>query len=146
MAWNEGSYIEAISPNSINTGQWYHIVGTNDGTTLKIYVNGDLKDTETSTGFRGVDYDAYIGYDEFYGDFDGIIDDVAIYDRALTTFEIEQMYQRGLIGYNDYHIDVNSPCIDTGDPNGTYTGQVDLDFEGRVDVNEVDIGADEYHS
>ena len=147
MAWNEGSYIEACSPNSINTGQWYHIVGTNDGTTLKIYVNGDLKDSETSTGFSGVDYDAYIGYDDLYGIcFDGTIDDVIVYDEALTEFEIEQIYQRGLNGHNDYHIDVNSPCIDAGDPNGNYEEQVDIDFEDRVDGNDVDMGGDEYHS
>jgi parallel beta-helix repeat protein len=147
LALNGGDLIEATSPDSINTGQWYHIVGTNDGTTLKIYVNGDLKNTETSTGFSGVDYDAYIGYDDLYSScFDGIIDDVIVYDEALTGFEIEQIYQRGLNGHNDYHIDVNSPCIDAGDPNGTYTGQVDIDFESRVDGNDVDMGGDEYHT
>ena len=51
---------------------------------------------------------------------------------------------------NDFHIDPNSPCIDTGDPNGTYAGEFDIDLEIRVidgdgDSNSiVDMGADEY--
>jgi len=50
----------------------------------------------------------------------------------------------------DYHLDPNSLCIDAGDPNAAYTGEVDIDFADRVidgdnDSNSVvDIGADEY--
>jgi len=56
-------------------------------------------------------------------------------------------------GANDFHLeDVDSPCIDVGDPNGDYTGQVDMDGDDRViditgkgdDVNDVDMGADEH--
>jgi hypothetical protein len=51
-----------------------------------------------------------------------------------------------------YHLDPNSLCIDVGDPNGTYTGQVDIDGDERViDVAgkgdgtvDVDMGSDEY--
>jgi len=51
----------------------------------------------------------------------------------------------------DYHLRFESPCIDTGDPNGDYSGQTDIDGESRVfdgDYNEVpivDMGADEYY-
>ncbi|MDH4241654.1 MAG: right-handed parallel beta-helix repeat-containing protein, partial [Phycisphaerae bacterium] len=51
----------------------------------------------------------------------------------------------------DYHLRVESACIDTGDPNGDYKGQTDIDGEPRVfdgDYNEVpivDMGADEYY-
>jgi hypothetical protein len=47
---------------------------------------------------------------------------------------------------DNYHLQSDSPCVDAGDPNGTYTGQVDIDFEGRVDGNDVDMGGDEDHS
>jgi hypothetical protein len=54
---------------------------------------------------------------------------------------------------NDFHLDVNSPCIDVGDPNGNYSGQKDIDgddcvidISGKGDgVNDVDMGADEYN-
>ncbi len=45
---------------------------------------------------------------------------------------------------NDYHLTGASPCGNAGDPNGDYTGQVDLDGQNRVNSGRVDIGADEY--
>ena len=46
----------------------------------------------------------------------------------------------------DLHLTSGSDCIDEGDPDGTYTGQKDMDGEDRVNGSEVDIGADEYYS
>jgi hypothetical protein len=49
----------------------------------------------------------------------------------------------------DLHLTYDSACIEAGDPNGSYSGQTDIDGEDRVmdgdaDCNEVvDIGADE---
>ncbi len=43
---------------------------------------------------------------------------------------------------NDYHISPNSPCINAGDPNGDYTGQLDIDGEPRAS-GVVDMGSDE---
>ncbi|MBL7152457.1 MAG: S8 family serine peptidase [Phycisphaerae bacterium] len=43
---------------------------------------------------------------------------------------------------NDFHLALDSPCIDAGDPNGDYDGQVDIDGDVRV-MCTVDIGADE---
>jgi len=64
---------------------------------LKIYVNGVPKNTASSGGLSGVNQPAYIGYDAAWSDFfDGIIDDVRIYDRALDANEIDQIYQDGL--------------------------------------------------
>lgn len=55
---------------------------------------------------------------------------------------------------NDFHILPTSPCIDVGDSNSSYTGEADIDGDSRVidisgkgdDVNDVDMGADEYKS
>jgi len=46
-------------------------------------------------------------------------------------------------GSNDFHIDINSPCVNAGDPNGDYDGQVDIDGDARVIGLYVDMGADE---
>jgi len=43
----------------------------------------------------------------------------------------------------DYHLLPWSPCINMGDPNGDYSGQVDMDGEPRVMWGRVDMGADE---
>jgi hypothetical protein len=81
-------FIEAISPETLNAGQWYHIAGTNNGSKLSIYVNGQLKASVTSTGYTGVNYNAYIGCEistPFY--YHGLLDDVRVYDRALGEYD-----------------------------------------------------------
>jgi hypothetical protein len=45
---------------------------------------------------------------------------------------------------NDYHLMADSPCINTGDPNGDYAGQTDIDGHPRLMDGGVDIGSDEY--
>ena len=76
------------SLDSITKNEWHHIAGTNDGTDLKIYVDGEFKGSVSSVGYEGVEHEAYIGYDhksEMY--WDGLIDDVRIYNRDLGEHE-----------------------------------------------------------
>lgn len=79
-----------------NTGMWKHAVATYDLTTdtMKFYINGNLEGMEVgpaNCGFTPVSLD--IG-DLFIGKyFNGLIDDVYIYDRELTANEVVQLYQ-----------------------------------------------------
>jgi|GEM_PF-4379154 len=43
----------------------------------------------------------------------------------------------------DYHIDPNSPCVDSGDPADDGLGETDMDGEERVLNGRIDMGADE---
>jgi parallel beta-helix repeat protein len=43
----------------------------------------------------------------------------------------------------DYHLSLNSPCINKGDPAGDYDGRVDIDNDPRVMEGRADIGSDE---
>ncbi len=45
---------------------------------------------------------------------------------------------------NDHHLLPGSPCINSGDPNGDYAAQTDIDGEPRVADGVADMGADEY--
>ncbi|NIP27199.1 MAG: hypothetical protein GWN67_28365, partial [Phycisphaerae bacterium] len=95
---------QANSSQTISKDQWYHIVGTNDGSNLKIYVNGVCRATVDSSGRSGSSYDAYIGsdgndVDDYY--FDGEIDSVKIFSRALSSDEIEALYLTGADDGND---------------------------------------------
>jgi hypothetical protein len=82
----------AISEDAIDTQDWHHVAGTNDGSNLRIYVDGEKKDTESSTNRSGVHYDASIGgHSTEY--FKGLIDDVRVYDWAMNYVQIwEIMY------------------------------------------------------
>jgi len=82
----------AVAPDVISPGQWYHIAGTNDGTNLKIYVNGVMKVSLPSATRTGVDYEAVIGHDPAVSAyFQGLIDDVRVYNRALSEDEFASL-------------------------------------------------------
>ena len=86
------SFVQAISNEVINPDQWYHVAGTNDGSNLKLYVDGQLKDSADSTGFLGMNYNAYIGSEPvslLY--YTGLIDDVRIYNRAVSESEFQNI-------------------------------------------------------
>lgn len=74
--------------------RWYHFVGTYDGANIKIYKDGKLVGTTPATGNLGVnDVSAKIG--TFQGtnyNFNGQIDDVRIYNYALTQEQIILLY------------------------------------------------------
>ena len=80
-----------------DTTNWNHIVGTWDGTTLKVHVNGTaMSTTYTGTGsvHTTTTNNAFVGY---YGnpptyDLNGKMSKLAIYNKALSTDEILQNY------------------------------------------------------
>ena len=78
------------------SGQWVHVVWTNDGINYKIYKNGSLVATETAPDtFNASDnYGYQIGKVDNY--FEGQIDEVAIWDVALSINDITALYNSGL--------------------------------------------------
>ncbi len=88
-AWTAGGY--AFSSQSIPTGSWTHLAATYDSGTMRIYVNGTLTGTGTNVAEPASTAGALrIGANSIWPEeaFDGLIDDVRIYDRALTASEI----------------------------------------------------------
>ncbi|MDY6911648.1 MAG: LamG-like jellyroll fold domain-containing protein [Chloroflexota bacterium] len=77
-------------------GVWYHIVGVHDSSTDNntLYVNGSYMDSDTQT-VTMPNLNVMIGrfYSSYNGHyFNGIIDEVAIYDEALTETEIQALF------------------------------------------------------
>lgn len=89
-------------------GLWHHAVGVIDDTTVSLYIDGKLAQTEaksyaTTTNHFFVGYsDAVAGAISDLG-FQGQIDELRIYDRALTQSEIQRLY--GLVSPNP--VDLN---------------------------------------
>jgi len=85
----------------VPTGQWNHIVGVYDGRYLKFYLNGVIKindDIGTYTLGAGSG-DLIIGRDDPSAGqryFNGLIDDVRVYNSAVTAFQIKEHYYLGL--------------------------------------------------
>ena len=81
------------------SGQWYHVAVTWGDDGMKIYVDGVLKNT--NAGYTGPvlsDYYHSIGRAGWGTAIDGLIDEVEIFDRALTQTEIQDIYNAGAAG------------------------------------------------
>jgi hypothetical protein len=83
-------------------GQWMHVSTVYDkqNSVLKSYINGSLVDSDNTFSPRISDYPFYIAkasppYATVYGDsnFKGNIDEVRIYNRALSEAEIQALYE-----------------------------------------------------
>ena len=97
------------STSVVTQNSWHHLAASWDGTNVKLYINGTLdKSVETAvSGTFALDTSSFkigarenfaVGAD-FY--FNGIIDDVRIYDRALSDTQILQIY-------NDTHLGLSN--------------------------------------
>ena len=80
------------SINMYQTGQWQHVAAVYDGKNVKFYVNGELKDTCAATGrISGNANPIYIGKHQGASHyFDGKLDDIRIYNRSLTSYQIKE--------------------------------------------------------
>jgi hypothetical protein len=96
-----------VSSSTFPSGQWYHVAATYDGTTFKLYVNGALEGTMALT--KTIVYDPAIPWTigstaapfRTLGaprTFNGVIDEVEIFNRALSQAEIQAIYQAGPAG------------------------------------------------
>lgn len=104
--------------SSIDTpvDEWSHIVAVwKSGEMHRIYINGELGANNDGAAFAGVldiDQPWYIGTDRLISGrwFDGLVDDVGIWTRSLSEFEIEWMYQNGLAGRDLAHQIIPEPA------------------------------------
>ncbi len=130
---NAAGFSYAAAP----VNSWYHWVLTINGSTQKIYINGELKSTDntfsgsTATGggaelsFGVIPYtdgqapytDANVGY------LNGKMDDIRIYDAAMSDAQVLQLYNNestGLVAY--YPFNGNSNDESGNSINPTYIG------------------------
>ncbi|MBA7709229.1 hypothetical protein ES703_118142 [subsurface metagenome] len=80
---------------SVSANEWHHVLGVYDGRQMRTYVDGKLDVSRPWGGGIGSnDYPVYIGENsENTGRYwDGLIDDVRIYNYALSKDEITALY------------------------------------------------------
>ena len=120
-----------------------------NGTTSKIYVNGSLENEE-NYGTNTVNtktWDLTIGIWSAVGGgrkFNGTIDEVRIYDRALTAEEIEDLY------HNRYKLrdeDTSDTCVESWEAyleQVDETGEVGTDKSQQIKIDNVDTTAPQF--
>ena len=87
-------------PGTLAAGEWQHIALTYDGTATKAYVNGELAGERNRTGEHVVNdwilrlgNGGGIGAGFWWG---GLMDDVGVFDSALTSAEVGDIMAMGL--------------------------------------------------
>ncbi|MBI4713330.1 MAG: DUF2341 domain-containing protein [Planctomycetes bacterium] len=143
----------ATSGAGLQVGQWYHIVMARNGSNWNIYVNGVSKGS-TSVSLTMPDLNAPLIFGQYGGSsyFGGLMDEVKIYNRALSVEEISTRYGSGLVGSWHFSEGAGSIATDSTDyrnngtlsPTATGPTWVDgrfgkaLSFDGVDDY--VDVG------
>ncbi|MEF8813709.1 MAG: LamG domain-containing protein [Halovenus sp.] len=97
MIWIDGDFYRCIAPDVPDT-DWYHVAATYDGSAMRMYIDGELVRTnDTPSGSIDVSSGpARIGNYVGSGfNYDGAIDDLHVFDRALLEWEIEALKARG---------------------------------------------------
>ncbi|OGJ56680.1 hypothetical protein A3D88_02790 [Candidatus Peribacteria bacterium RIFCSPHIGHO2_02_FULL_52_16] len=157
--------LTALGPNDSNfytDGAWHHVAGVYDGVTQSIYIDGALAASTPKTGTIVTTGDM----DLFFGTYkedtttlpdrhDGKIDDIRIYNRALTASEINALYNGGkstgsgvyVLGSNldvNGNLNIYSAALDAsaGNYNVTLSGSAALygDFTKRSGTFTLDGG------
>jgi hypothetical protein len=145
-----GLQMGVVSNNPlINLNQWYHVAVTADSNNIAVYVNGELKETKI-TGFQ-LDYGTrplFIGRTGEWceGYFNGVLDEVRIYNRALTEAEIQALYRTysdGLVAYYPFNGNANDES-GNGNNGTVYGATLTSDRFGNTDSAYSFDGLDDY--
>lgn len=98
-----GTETGTVKGGSIGKNKWHNIVGTYNGTSIDLYIDGSFTKSEAFTGaLNNTDTPLLIGhtnhdlYDRF---FHGKIGEIRIYERALSKPEIQELYYRFCLDY-----------------------------------------------
>lgn len=113
-----GQFFFAEAPFNPTPGQWYSIDLSKSGSTYQFYVNGQLIGTATETlAIPDASAPLTIGFanDGEGISFNGKLDDVGIYQGALSASEVAQIYQAGLAGTTTYPNNTVTLDQDTGE-------------------------------
>jgi Concanavalin A-like lectin/glucanases superfamily len=91
---------ESITGPALSTGEWYHVAVANVGDLVTLYLDGVAVASGNLHIDTASDTDLFIG--SLPGDpdrrLDGLIDEVEIYNRALSATEIQSIFNAGSAG------------------------------------------------
>ncbi len=133
---NAAREVNATSGPPLN--QWSHLAMTYDGATMKLYLNGAQIASIAQTGLIATSTGALtIGGNTVWGEnFQGRIDDVIVYNRALTLAEVQADMSR------DAAPDTTAPAVTARSPlanatNVTVDSKVTATFDEALDPASV---------
>jgi hypothetical protein len=96
--WIGGSRKDLIGTTNHVQDVWYHVVGTYDGSYMRVYVNGTEENSVAQTGAIGTTTAKLIlgAYDGVGWSLDGNLSNCSIWNTALTPSQVREIYNEGL--------------------------------------------------
>ncbi len=90
---NGGIWVTISSTTQFSAGSWNHFAATYDGTTIRLYINGQEEASEAYTYTPAISADPLtFGYAGYHTYLNGTLDEVRIYGRSLTATEVQTLY------------------------------------------------------
>ena len=122
-----GGYGEAYGAAKLAANSWSYLAVTYDGSAVRLYVNGSLVSSTPKTGALATSTNQLqIGGDSLYGQyFSGLIDEVRIYNVALSAGQIQ----------TDMATPIGGATSDTQPPSQPGTLGASAVSSGRVDLS-----------
>lgn len=95
--WSYSASYLLTSTATVSTSSWNHLVAVKEGSTLRLYINAGTPVTRTDGGFAASDTtNLRIGNSSLFGGyFNGLIDEVSMYNYALTSANVSSIYNSG---------------------------------------------------
>ncbi|MCD4829079.1 MAG: hypothetical protein K8R90_06580 [Candidatus Cloacimonetes bacterium] len=80
----------------LNDTDWHHLALVKDGSQYKIFIDGEISFTGTSTATVNANGNLWMGVkcDTWPGDLNGKLDEVKLYNRALSGIEVRALYNQ----------------------------------------------------
>ncbi len=101
-ASDNSTHIQINSASTISTNEWTHLAGVVDGSSVKLYVNGLLSNSASWThGIHVASSPITIGctmQSSPTSYFNGQIDELSLYNTALSDCDIQSIYLVGVVG------------------------------------------------
>ncbi len=137
-SWNEGG----DTSGALEFDEWAHVILIKSASTLDFYINGKLDRSTNLIGESvGNTGGLYLGDSPWYGTTDSSMDDIRIYNKALSASEIANVY--GLVGHWKLDETSGTTAYDSsgmGD-DGTHNGGVAVNVAGSG-TDELAIAAE----
>jgi hypothetical protein len=145
----EGSTWVSVKQN-LQPETRYHIGGVFDGTSIICYLNGLQTDINQISAIKGGNAPLFIGQDGWNNVFNGIIYEVRIYNRALSSEEIKADYEavvnNSMYPSYDVNEDGKVDILDTaivgqhfGETTNSPYPSYDVNEDGKVDILDTTI-------
>jgi uncharacterized protein (TIGR02145 family) len=103
-----------VSSTLPSLNEWHHVIVSINDSLTSFYVDGELKDTTLFSGLQGIQNTEALRIGGGYYQYFGSLDDIGIWNRALSAEEVQQLYTLNACTFTIYDtVTVTETIYDT---------------------------------